>query len=1410
MLSVLIPTKDRSPLLARTLDALEAQQAVGGRAEVVIIDNGSSDGTVELVRRRAAGASMPIQVLEHPMGGPAAARNAGVAAAGGEILLFLGDDTEPEGADLLRSHLDLHDARPEESYGVLGHIAWSPRSPVTPHMHWLINGGPQSHYWALKAGSVEPALFFYGSHVSLKRSLFDRLGGFDERFPAAALEDTELGARLAWAGFELDYRPELLVLHDHPSAPAQSLDRSVTVGRSAVLYNRLRPERPHPGLLAPRGLRGAPLAAAAAPLGALARAPLPAGLRERVWSAMTQAGFARGYRRAVREEGKGSLMSRARSAFAAAALCICLGALAPAGASAATAAWTLTLTPLPANLTPGEGGELLVIATNVGGAPTAGSASVLEVSLPAGVIPLTVTAKNSDFASVLAPSCAIEALTRTVKCETAEPIGPGRRLVAEIPLEVTAPEGTLDLLASVGGGGATQQANLAFPAKIQPDPIPFDFLPLFGAPANNADGTAAVLAGSHPYQQTFDFGFPTKKVGKGLTNDGHARNFYFELPRGMVGNPGASPVLCTEAELTSIEGCPEPSQVGISDVTTLFGEAGTNLVFTGPLYNMVPPPGYPAEIAVDVADVGIFAHVLTSLRSGKDYGIETSVRDVIAFGQQPIFSVQAQIWGDPSSPAHEGIRGRCSGSKATCEVDPVEIPLLTMPGDCPGQPLGFEALADSWEEPSPPGELREALYESADLEGNQVQMEGCNALQFKPTIEARPTTTAADSPAGLDFSLHQPQEEPHPEPLAGRATAILKDATVTFPAGLAVNPAQASGLDACSEDQIGFEEEGEEGALFFSENPQSCPDAAKIGTVQAATPLLVQRDPAHEVEIDPQTGAPAPEPLHGSVYLARPFANPFDSLVALYLVVEDPKTGIVAKLAGEGELDSATGQITTRFKESPEAPIEDIHVHIFGGDRGALITPQACGAYDTQAELTPWSAPEAEVEQLTDSFEVNRAPSGGPCPAQAPFAPRLRAGTLEPTAGKYSPLLFKLSREDGSERLARLEATLPPGLTAKLAGVAQCSEAGIAKAISREAPDKGAAELADPSCPAASQVGTVTVGAGAGPTPFYTTGRAYLSGPYKGAPLSIVIITPAVAGPFDLGAVVVRSAVYLDPETAQPRTVSDPLPQLLDGIPVDVRSVALRLDRPKFSLNPTSCDEKHFSGAATSALGRIAPLTERFQLGGCRALPFKPKLSLRLFGATTRGAHPRLRAVLTAKPGEAGIARTVVALPHSEFIDQAHFRTICTRVQFAAKACPQGSVYGHLKAITPLLDTPLEGPVYLRSSSHELPDVVAALHGPPSMPIELDLDGRVDSVNGGVRTIFANVPDAPVTKVILTMQGKRKGLFQNSTNICKGTHRASVKMDGQNGKAYDTRPALNASCPKKKAKPRHRGHHRRS
>jgi hypothetical protein len=1091
-------------------------------------------------------------------------------------------------------------------------------------------------------------------------------------------------------------------------------------------------------------------------------------------------------------------MSARKAILAVLSLCLALAALLPAGASAeAKPAWTLTLTPMPANFEPGGAPhpEYMAVATNVGAAATTGT-STLKATLPPGLEPLGATGVNVNIPDISNElSCGIAG--QLVTCETPDTLRPGRFLFVQIQVEpALAAEGsTLTTEATISGGGATQAVGAATPTKVQKGPIPFDFLPGFHAPSNEEDGKPTLLAGSHPYQQTIAFGVPTVNPGDLLTNDGHPRDFHVELPRGMAGNLAASHVLCTEAKLETLGGCPDASQVGLADVTTLVGAAGLNVVFTSPVYNMVPPPGQVAELATNIANQGIYAHIELGVRSGGDYGVEASVHDVLALGIQPIFNVQNQIWGDPSAKAHDEIRGACQTNPGKCPVPDPGIGLLTMPVQCPGEPMSFKVLADTWEEPSPPFEERETSYENADLAGNPVALEGCDELDFEPSIEVHPTTDLTDSPTGLDVNVHQPQDIEYDS----RSTANLRDAAIRFPKGLTVNPSQASGLGACTQEQVGFEEEGEEGELFFSEEPQSCPDSAKIGTFEVTSPALVARNAEHEVEEDIE-GNPVPEPLHGSIYLARPFDNPFGSMIATYLVIEDHKTGVVAKLAGEGELNEKDGRVTVYFEENPELPLEDIRAHVFGGPRGSFISPPDCSTQTTEALLVPWSAPE-EATLATSSFQASATPLGGACPAseaQMPNTPKLSVGTEDPTAGKYSPLLFKLSREDGTQRIERAEATAPPGLIAKLAGVGICSEQDIAKARSREAPRRGREEQSDPSCPASSEVGTAVGATGAGPDPFYAPGKVYLAGPYKGGPASLVVITPAVAGPFDLGTVVIRSAIYLDPATAQARVVTDPIPAFLHGVPVDLRSVSVRLDRPRFTLNPTSCSRKSFAVNAISTLGSGAALNGRFQVGGCSSLPFKPRLTAKLFGPIHRGGHPRFEGVFTAGPGEANTKAISFTFPKSEFIDQAHFRTICTRVQFAADQCPAGSVYGSVRVTSPLVDYPLEGSVYLRSSSHKLPDVVFALHGPAYQPLFLEVAARVDSVKGGLRTRFESVPDAPLTQAVLDMQGGKKGLFQNSTNICKGTHRATVLLDAQNGSVFDTTPALKAQCKGKK------------
>jgi hypothetical protein len=1095
--------------------------------------------------------------------------------------------------------------------------------------------------------------------------------------------------------------------------------------------------------------------------------------------------------------------------------------LSPASADPGPA-WNLAVTPMPSNFAPGNQNQFFVLATNVGGKSTEGQ-SEIKVSLPSTLSPTLVEAINTS-PKAPTPECSIDIPSNSATCKTSAPILPGQLISTQVFVDVVGSGSSLTQIEVSGGATPASLAATSSP-PLQEAALPFDFeAPGLRAPFSEEGGAAATIAGSHPYQQTIAFGFPTEDPGFGITNAGHPRDVIIDLPPGLIGNPSATPVLCTEVQLQTNK-CPEASQAGLLNLTTSAG-AGRVALTNSPIYEMVPPPGNPAELAFDIQGLGLFAHIFASVRSDGDYGISVISPDILALGLAPIFDVQTQIWGDPTSENLDFTRGVCiEGIRETdpdeqeekegktpeqipCSIERSETAFWSLPIHCDSQPFTTSALADSWEEP---GIFQSTSYQSATLGGSPVSLTGCDKIQFQPTISVTPTTNLSDSPSGLEVTLHQPQNTNLDQP----ATAQLRDARVTLPPGLVVNPSQADGRGACSPAQIGLTTPVGQSPVHFTKDPQTCPDAAKLGSADVTTPLIAQRKEGETTLItDPQTKKPLLRPLEGAVYLAEPYENPFNSLIAIYLVDEDPKTGTVAKVAGKVETDPKTGQITTIFEDNPQLPLEDIKLHLFKGSRASLTTPPNCGTHTTNTVLTPWSKNASEGSDATpkSDFQTTASPNGT-CPATAdalPNAVSFEAGTLGRKAGAFSPFVLKLSRENGTQRLTKIDTLLPPGLAARFAGVAQCNEAQIAAAVAREVPNQGILERNSPSCPASSHLGTATVGAGSG-APYYAQGQVYLAGPYKGAPYSLAIITPAIAGPFDLGTVVSRAALHVDPETAQGHAVSDPLPTIIDGIPLDIRSVAIQLDRPDFTLNPTSCDPMAITGTVTSALGALVSLEDPFQVGECSSLPFKPKLSLELKGKTKRTSHPRLIANLTAKPGEANIARTQVKLPKAAFLDNAHIGTVCTRVQFAAKACPPGSVYGKVSATTPLLDYPLSGSVYLRSSSHQLPDLVADLNGPASTPIEIAVVGRTDSVKGALRNTFEAVPDAPVSRFHLELFGGKRGLIILSSGLCKNS-KAQVQMDGQNGKVWDTSPTVKTSCKKSKKNSgkgkKKGGHHR--
>jgi hypothetical protein len=1069
----------------------------------------------------------------------------------------------------------------------------------------------------------------------------------------------------------------------------------------------------------------------------------------------------------------------------------------PALAASAAPAWRVESHAAPSRLVPGltTGQDMyVVIATNIGGAATDGSPITISDNLPAGFTPqpnpdslfegaLAFKIQNDFGGSAISPCTAGPPVTCTLSGYT---VHSGERLTAFVPLQApgSGPATVTNNVTVSGGGAATASATEDTP--FDSDPVPFGIKHAESWFAG-ADGSAVTQAGAHPYSFHIGVGTNNSIQGAGAFLSpgqiGPAENpkdVSAKLPQGLVVNPTATP-RCTEAQLENSR-CPDSSAVGLVDFSDdLFG---VPVPFTDPVYNMVAPANAPAELGFQAIGFFFFFHVLGNVDSANGYALKAGQSNITQFGGATDFAFD--LWGDPSDPGHDHMRSFCgvpySGPEShggTCPVPPDPVPFLTMPSACSG-PLSSSFTATSWQNQNPGGPVTASTV-TTDAEGNPVGVSGCGSLQFEPTLKARPTTNAADSPSGLEVDLHVPQNNSQDT----LATANLKKAVVTLPKGIAINPSAGNGLAACSSQQIGLESPIGLTPIRFSAPAPSCPDGAQVGSAEVNTPLLE-------------------DPLPGSVYIAAPYDNPFHSFLALYIVVNDAKTGVVIKLAGKVEADPQTGRLTATFDENPQLPFEDFKLDFFGGAGGTLRTPQACGTFATTSELTPWSAPDSGPPATPeDEYAISQSPAGS-CvggESEEPNAPSFDAGAVSPIAGEYSPFVVHLRRGDGTQRFTALSVSPPAGLVGKLAGTATCSATALASAEHKS----GREEEANPSCPASSKVGTVVAGAGAGPAPYYARGNAYMSGPYKGAPLSVAIVTPATAGPFDLGTVVTRTALYVDPKTAKINAVSDPLPTILQGIPLDIRSVDLSLDKPNFTLNGTSCDPSSVDGQLTSALGAIASLSSRFQLGDCTALGFKPKLSLRLKGGTTRGKHPALTATFEPRAGDANLAAISVALPRSEFLDQSHIRTICTRVQFTADQCPAAAIYGTATATSPLFDYPLTGPVYLRSSDNKLPDLVLDLRGPASQPIRIEASGRTDSVKGGLRNTFEFVPDAPVTKFTLSLEGGKKGLLQNSTNICKEPNKATVNYTAHNGDALEGHPLIKVKCPKKARKGR-KGH----
>jgi hypothetical protein len=922
----------------------------------------------------------------------------------------------------------------------------------------------------------------------------------------------------------------------------------------------------------------------------------------------------------------------------------------------------------------------------------------------------------------------------------------------------------------------------------------------FDATFTNEDGSPAVQAGSHPYAVTVKFKVNSSENGSGeFLADGDIKDLIAEQIAGLSGDTTAYPQCSTADFLNVVEGsitsCPTDTAVGIVGNLVGFGFIPFPVWIGSPVFNLEPPPGVPVRIGFRVLTVDVTADI--SLKTSQPYNTVGSLHD--ASQALTVFGSSLQLWGNPSDSAHDHFRGHCweefaieedfnpEPGAAGCSVGS-RPPFLTLPTSCSG-PLATTYETDSWQEPGKWLSGSVLTHDDA-IPSNPQGFSGCGKLNFSPKIESKATSDSAETGTGLDFNV-----DFHDEGLKnpdGLAQSSARKAVVTLPEGVTINPSIGEGLDVCTPTDLQHE-------TLTSAPGAGCPNSSKIGTLHLDTPI-------------------ADEGVDGSVFLAQqddptttePGAeNPFDSLIALYLVLRNTNLGALVKLPLKVEPDPDTGRLVATLDDAPQLPFSHFNFHFREGQRAALITPSACGTYTTEAKFYPWSDP-ANPRTVTSSFQITRGVNGGPCPPAGvpPFNPHFEAGSINNNAGSFSPFNMRLIREDGEQDMTKFSAILPPGELGSLAGVDKCPDSAIGIARSKT----GKQELASPSCPANSLIGHTLAGAGVGSALTYVKGQVYLGGPFHGDPLSVIAVTPAVAGPFDAGTVVVQLALNLNPKTAEVEVDganSEPIPHIIKGIVLKLRDLRVYVDRPNFTLNPTSCDESKarsvlfgsYLNVLDPADDRPVDLSTRYQAANCLNLGFKPALALNLKGGTKRGGHPGLRAIYTPKKGDANIKGLVVRLPRSAFLDQAHIKTICTRVQFAAKQCPERSQYGYIKAWTPLLDTPLEGPVYLRSSNHKLPDLVFDLHG----LVDIEVSVRIDSAKGGIRATLENSPDAPLSKVDLRMQGAKKGLIINSRNLCGSTNRANVEFTGQNGKEFSANPVMKPECGGGRKHKRHQG-----
>lgn len=879
-------------------------------------------------------------------------------------------------------------------------------------------------------------------------------------------------------------------------------------------------------------------------------------------------------------------------------------------------------------------------------------------------------------------------------------------------------------------------------------------------------------AGGHPDIVT-EFGVGTRFTELPMPacacND--PKDIIVHTPPGVIANPHVA-AICTAAE-AALYNCSADSQVGLMTIKYF-----SNYAFL-PIYRTIPPNDQ-GGMFIFLAPLGGAAQYMTvNARTDGDFGL-----DIATIGIQhlvPLDFYAPIFWGVPGDHVHDILRFLPQEQLMFCFGNPlVKVAEGKLPGDCFVQINGGTSEAPKAPVPtSIPikpmlqapttciGPLESTLETLAyDNERDTASIgwpetTGCDLLSFNPSLSANPTTEETDSPSGLGVSLQVPQFQDPTTP----SPSELRASTVTMPDGFSINPNAADGKTVCTDAE----------ARLGTREPQHCPEFSKVGTVVLDSSAL-------------------PEPIPGYIFLGEP--KPGDTYRLLLTAFG---FGTAIKIPGSVRPDPQTGQLTVTFDKLPEAPFQAFDMHFFGAERGLLATPPKCGTFPVSSTFKPWSNALSD-QKSTQFFVLDHAPGGRPCPGSTrPFDPSLEAGNEDNTAGKHSSFSLRITRSDGDQNLSGLDVKTPPGFSAVLKGVPYCSEADLAKIT--QPGHTGRDEISSPACPAATRVGSAVTSVGAGSKPLYTEGKVYLGGPYKGAPLSLMVVVPGVSGPYDLGNIAVRAALDVNPVNAQVSAVSDPLPQILDGIPLRLRSVLLRIDRPNFVVNGTNCDPFAVQTTAHGSEGAASPASKPFQIANCIDLPYGPKLALKLDGGVHRRGHPAIRATFTAAPGEANTKGVSVTLPKGEQLDSEHIDTVCTRVAFAATDCPPGSIIGRAEASSPLLDQPLRGLVYLRSSDNQLPDMVLDLKG----QVDIEVSAKVDAVEGRLRTTFRGVPDVPVSKLTLSLAGGKKGLLINSEPLCGTSKKATVKMTGQNGVFHKTKTRLQASCGSKARHKRHSG-----